>query len=260
VKPKKRLGQHFLTAPSYAKKIAAAIPAGSNDHILEIGPGRGALSIFLIKRFPGMHLVEYDVDVIDELSLNLGKGSWVLHQCDILKFDFSKAGFPLHVVGNLPYSIGAMIIKKTLFYGNNIFSCTFMVQREVAQRIAANPGTKQNGFLSIFCRFFGEPKILFHVPPGAFFPKPNVDSSIVQIMIRSGIAQQLSFEEWPVFFAFVDKGFKMRRKILINALWRGEEKSDYVNALRDCHINVMARAEDLSCGQWLELFRKLRGI
>jgi 16S rRNA (adenine1518-N6/adenine1519-N6)-dimethyltransferase len=260
VKPKKQLGQHFLTAQSYAKKIAEAIPAQRSGHVLEIGPGRGALSIYLINRFPDLHLVEYDVDVIDELSHTLGKGSWVLHRCDVLQFDFSKAGFPLHVVGNLPYSIGAMIIKKTLLHGNNILSCTFMVQREVAQRIAAKASTRQNGFLSVFCQFFGEPRILFHVPPGAFFPKPKVDSSVVHIHIRPDVTGRLPEEKWKDFFTFVDKGFNMRRKMLVNALGHIGGKSNYQDSLRDLHINVAARAEDLDCEQWLALFRKSHGI
>jgi 16S rRNA (adenine1518-N6/adenine1519-N6)-dimethyltransferase len=255
MKPKKKLGQHFLTAPSIAKRIAAAVPASAQDNVLEIGPGRGALSVFLKERFPAMHLVEYDADVTAELAGKLGKGSWVLHQGDVLEFDFSRAGFPIHVVGNLPYSIGAMIIKKTLFYGNNVLSCTFMVQREVAGRIAAKAGTKQNGFLSIFCQFFGEPKILFHVAPGAFFPKPTVDSSVVHLNIRPDLTGMLPSGQWRDFFSFVDKGFGMRRKILVNALGSGEEKKRFEESLRRLSIDTMARAEDLDWKQWLELYR-----
>jgi 16S rRNA (adenine1518-N6/adenine1519-N6)-dimethyltransferase len=256
MKPKKNLGQHFLTAPSYAKKIAAAVPAGPNDHVLEIGPGRGALSVFLHEYFPSFHLVEYDIDVTAELARKLGKGNWVLHQGDVLEFDFSKAGFPLHVVGNLPYSIGAMIIKKTLLYGNNILSCTFMVQREVANRIVGKAGTKRNGFLGIFCQFFGEIKILFHVPPGAFFPKPKVDSSVIQIKVHSDLQERLAAERWLDFFTFVDKGFGMRRKMLINSLGREGDKQAITDLLQVLHINPMARAEDLDCERWLELYRK----
>jgi 16S rRNA (adenine1518-N6/adenine1519-N6)-dimethyltransferase len=256
MKPKKKLGQHFLTAPSYAKKIAAAVPALTNDNILEIGSGKGALSIFLLERFPGIHLVEYDSDVTLELARKLGRGSWVLHQCDVLEFDFSQAGFPLHVVGNLPYSIGAMIIKKTLFYGNDILSCTFMVQREVAHRIVAKAGTRQNGFLSIFCQFFGDAKILFHVPPGAFFPKPKVDSSVIHIKIRPELHERLPFRLWRDFFAFVDKGYNMRRKTLVNALGSRGGKKEFEDSLRSLRIDTMVRAEDLDCEKWLELFRK----
>jgi 16S rRNA (adenine1518-N6/adenine1519-N6)-dimethyltransferase len=255
MKPKKKLGQHFLTAPSFARRIAEAVPACAHDNVLEIGPGRGALSIFLKERFPAMHLVEYDADVIPDLTRKLGEGAWVIHQGDVLEFDFSKAGFPLHVVGNLPYSIGAMIIKKTLLLGNDILSCTFMVQREVAGRIVAEAGTKRNGFLSIFCQFFGEPKILFHVPPGAFFPRPKVDSSVVHIKIRPDLALRLAPGQWRGFFSFVDKGFGMRRKILVNALGEGGGKKGFEDSLRRLGIDTMARAEDLDCERWLDLYR-----
>jgi 16S rRNA (adenine1518-N6/adenine1519-N6)-dimethyltransferase len=128
--------------------------------------------------FPGFHCVELDTDVLEILKSKLKDDRYTIHISDVLAFDFFKAGFPLHVTGNLPYSIGAMIIKKTLLYGNDILSCTFMVQLEVAERIVSGPNSKTNGFLSIFCSFFGKPKLLFHVPPGAFFPGPKVDSSV----------------------------------------------------------------------------------
>jgi 16S rRNA (adenine1518-N6/adenine1519-N6)-dimethyltransferase len=172
MRPKKRLGQHFLTAPSYAKKIAASIDARPYDHVLEIGPGRGALSVHLKKLFPGFHCVELDQDMVLQLSAKLGPGDWVVHQCDALKFDFSEAGFPLHVVGNLPYSVGAMIIKKTLFYGENIVSCTFMVQREVAQRIASPPHS--TGFYRYFASFSAVPVFYFMCPREFFFQNPEL--------------------------------------------------------------------------------------
>jgi 16S rRNA (adenine1518-N6/adenine1519-N6)-dimethyltransferase len=156
MRPKKSLGQHFLIAPSYAKKIADFVPSGKDGCVLEIGPGRGALSVFLKELFPSFHLVEIDGEVIPELKAKLGAGGWTLHECNALGFDFLKAGFPLHVVGNLPYSCAAMIIRKTLLYGEAVASCTFMVQREVAERIIAGAHCKQYGFLSIFCRFFGK--------------------------------------------------------------------------------------------------------
>jgi 16S rRNA (adenine1518-N6/adenine1519-N6)-dimethyltransferase len=207
-----------------------------------------------------MHCVEYDFDVINELVGKLGKGQWVLHRGDALRFDFSLAGFPLHVVGNLPYSIGAMIIKKTLLYGDNILSCTFMVQREVANRIVARPGSKQNGFLAIFCQFYGIPKILFHVPPGAFFPKPKVDSSVVQIMVHNHLHERLPAEQREDFFAFVDRGFGMRRKTLANALGHEGGKNEYTETLRSLNLNPLARAEDFDCGQWITLFKKLGAV
>jgi 16S rRNA (adenine1518-N6/adenine1519-N6)-dimethyltransferase len=256
MKPKKRLGQHFLTAPSYAKKIAAAIPAGPQEHVLEIGPGRGALSVHLKERFPRFHMVEIDNDVIPGLTEKLGPGQWTMHRCDAMKFDFLEAGVPLHVAGNLPYAIAALLIKKTLLYGPSIASCTFMVQREVAQRITAEAHCKRNGFLSIFCRFFGAPRILFHIPSGAFFPKPKVESSVFQLVAGNGPATRLPPERWDAFFKFVDRGFKMRRKTLVNALGREGSKAAYTALLNDLGINPMARPEDLTVEEWFELYEK----
>ncbi len=260
MRPKKHLGQHFLTAPTYAQKISDAVPANAGENVLEIGPGQGALSIFLKERFPEFHLVEVDQDAIDRLRCKMGEGKFTIHHADILKFEFEKAGFPLHVVGNLPYSIGALIIKKTLLYGNDIHSCTFMVQREVAERIVASSHSKQNGFLTVFCGFFGTPKILFHVPPGAFFPRPNVDSSVFQIILRQDLTSRLERSKWEEYFAFVSKGFSMRRKMLVNVLGGIEsDRSRYVKCLDSMKMDPKVRPEDLDSDQWLELFLKSNG-
>jgi len=255
MKPKKHLGQHFLTAPTFAKRIAEAVPAGPDDHVIEIGPGQGALSIHMKERFPSFHLVEVDNDVISVLTQKLGDGAYTLHHHDVMTFDFEKAGFPLHVAGNLPYSIGAHIIKKVLLYGNNIASCTFMVQREVAERIVALPHNKTYGFLSVFCSFFGTPKLLFHVPPGAFFPRPNVDSSVFQIRLDAHLEAKLPRDRWEDFFKLVSKGFQQRRKTVVNALSDdAETKARIIGLLSQVGIPVNARPEDLSSGEWLELY------
>jgi len=258
--PKKRLGQHFLTAPAIAKRIAEAVPARSGESVLEIGPGRGALSVHLLERFPSMHLVEVDADSIDALKNKLGGGDYHIHNEDVMDFDFSMAGFPLHAVGNLPYNIGALIIKKTLMEAPQVLSCTFMVQREVAARIVSGPRSKQNGFLSIFCQFFGETKLLFNVPPGAFFPRPNVDSSVFQIIVNTDIEKKLCRERWNDFFHFVDGGFSMRRKQLakVLSLRYGQDKDYYRGALSDMGIDAAARPEDLGTAEWLKLYGRVR--
>jgi 16S rRNA (adenine1518-N6/adenine1519-N6)-dimethyltransferase len=257
MRPKKSYGQHFLTAPAFARRIAEAVPALPDDHVLEIGPGQGALSVFLEQRFPYFHCVELDTDVLDSLKSKLKYDKYTIHISDVLNFDFFKAGRPLHVTGNLPYSIGAMIIKKTLLYGNDILSCTFMVQREVAERIVSGPHSKTNGFLSIFCSFFGKPKLLFHVPPGAFFPRPKVDSSVFQIIIDGNLEKKLPREEWELFFAFVSKGFTFRRKQLINAYSRDtSDKESVAQVLRNCGIEPTYRPENLGVEEWLTFYKK----
>lgn len=255
MKPKKHLGQHFLTAPTYALQTVDALPAAADEHLLEIGPGQGALSVFLKKRFPYFHLIEVDPDAIAYLGPVLGSGSFTLHRGDVLAFDFGKVGFPLHVVGNLPYSIGAMIIKKTLLYGNSIRSCTFMVQREVAERIVSGPHHKTNGFLTIFCSFFGSPKLLFHVPPSAFFPPPKIDSSVFQIIIDENLEQKLPQEQWSSFFALVSRGFQQRRKMLVNVLGGDAAEKEKLRAvLGTLGLSSMVRPEDLAVNDWLAFY------
>jgi 16S rRNA (adenine1518-N6/adenine1519-N6)-dimethyltransferase len=257
MRPKKHLGQHFLTSTRYAERIAESVPAGSGENVLEIGPGQGALSVYLKKRFPDFHLVEVDPEAVERLREKLGEGRHVIHNQDIMEFDYSTAGFPLHVVGNLPYSIAALILKKTLYYGNDILSCTFMVQREVAERIASGPHSKTNGFLTIFCAFFGTPRILFHVPPGAFFPRPNVDSTVFQIIIDEDLETKLERDKWETFFAFVSRGFSQRRKTLAKVLGDGLiSKQDYRRIFEESGIDPLSRPEDLDVNLWLKLFRK----
>ncbi|NLL14693.1 MAG: ribosomal RNA small subunit methyltransferase A [Fibrobacter sp.] len=257
MRPKKHLGQHFLTAPTFARRIAEAVPEKTDkENVLEIGPGKGALSIYLKERFPDFHLVEVDSEAIEQLRAKLGEGSYTIHHADVLEFDFSTTGFPLHVVGNLPYSIGAMIIKKTLLLGNNILSCTFMVQREVAERIVSAPHSKTNGFLSIFCSFFGTPRILFHVPPGAFFPRPNVESSVFQIITDKELDKKLEPSCWEPFFSFVSKGFSQRRKQLSKVLGNDQATKEKIrNHLMQLGLDPLSRPEDLGVNEWLSLFK-----
>jgi 16S rRNA (adenine1518-N6/adenine1519-N6)-dimethyltransferase len=256
MRPKKHLGQHFLISPVYAKRIADAVPAGPGEHVLEIGPGKGAVSIFLKERFPEFHCVEIDDEAIDALKEKIGEGRHTISKADVLLFDYGNAGFPLHVVGNLPYSIAALIIKKTLLYGSAIRSFTFMVQREVAERIVSEPHCKSNGFLTIFCRFFAVPKILFHVPPGAFFPKPKVDSSVVTMVIGPFPEERLPPGEWGAFLSFVSKAFSMRRKKLSNVIGGGAQGRDRCeHLLRGLGCGPFARPEDLGITEWLGLFK-----
>jgi 16S rRNA (adenine1518-N6/adenine1519-N6)-dimethyltransferase len=258
--PKKKFGQNFLTSPGFAKKIADSIPAGHGETVLEIGAGRGALSIHLLERFHGLlHLVEMDRDMVPALNEKLGTGGWVLHQCDILDFEFKQFNEPVHVVGNLPYNIAALIIKKVLLCGDLIKSCTFMVQREVASRIVSGPHSKEAGFLSVFCQFFGKPEILFHVPPGAFFPKPKVDSSVFRIAKYPELSIKIPREQWKDFFLFVDRGFSQRRKMVVNSLAGTGVKTEISEGLIKAGIPVTARAEDIPMDKWIDFFSILRG-
>lgn len=257
--PKKKLGQNFLISPYYAQRIALAVESPDDSKVIEIGPGRGALSVFLKERFPRFHLIEMDKDIIPRLKEKIGDGKWTLHVGDVLEFDFKTLGSTLHLVGNLPYNIAALIIKKTLLYSPQVVSVTYMVQREVAERIVAAPHTKQNGYLTIFCQFFGPPKILFNVPPGAFVPKPNVDSAVFQIEIDTQIENHLPRKDWESFFTFVSNGFATRRKTLAKSLSlkTGNKKEVFADVIEHTGFDRMIRAEDLNVHEWLQLYSQM---
>lgn len=255
--PKKHLGQHFLTAPAYASRIAQSVPASPGETVVEIGPGTGALTYHLVSRFPRLICVEKDPDVVPRLREKIGPGAYQIHQADARTFDFSSLGSSMHFAGNLPYGIAAIIIRRVLTLGACVRSCTFMVQREVAERIVASPHSKRNGFLSIFCQFFGTPRILFHVPPGAFFPRPNVDSSVFQIVMGQDPAERLDPAHWEPLFELVDHGYSMRRKKLSKVLKANAGAADYEAAMARAELEPMARAEDLAVSDWIRLYREV---
>lgn len=252
--PKKRLGQHFLTAPSYARRIAEAVPAAADERVVEIGPGTGALTTYLADRFRDLHVVEKDADVLPRLQDKLDGRPCTVHTADMLTFDLGEVGFPVHVVGNLPYNVAAPILKRVLLHGSRVRSCTCMVQREVAERIAAGPGGRTSGFLSIFCQFFGETKVLFRVPPGAFFPRPRVESAVFQVVVSRDVEQRVAPERWPELFAMVDAGFGKRRKKLVRVLGDAYPEAAMAEAFERLGLDMMSRAEQLSAGQWEALF------
>jgi 16S rRNA (adenine1518-N6/adenine1519-N6)-dimethyltransferase len=254
--PKKHFGQHFLTNPYYGRRIALAVPAKSDECIVEIGPGTGALSVFLKERFPSFHCIERDPDVIPALRQKLGQGSYAIHEGNALDFDLAQVENPCHVVGNLPYSVGAIIIKKFFLEAGNVASATFMVQQEVARRIVAGPHSKTRGYLSVFCQFFGTPKLLFTVPAGAFFPRPKVTSAVFQIVFESTCYSRILRMDWKRFFLFVSAGFSMRRKKLANSL-EPSQGAKVSGAIAQVGLDANCRAEDLSVESWIALFKTL---
>ncbi len=255
--PKKSLGQHFLTDRRYAQKIVDLIPPCAHDcRVVEIGAGRGALTRFLIQRYPDLHIVEKDPDLIRKCKELLGTGSYTIECSDATAYDFTDTGTTLHVVGNLPYNVASSIIHNVLLHGNRILSCTFMVQREVAQRICAQPAHSDFSYFSVFCRFFGTPRMRFTLPPGAFFPPPNVSSAVFQLQVAPDLNSKLATHEWKDFFAFVKKGFSARRKKLVNTIALPPSfKPQIAQQLVNIVGNDTCRPQELDTDQWLSLYR-----
>ncbi len=260
-RPKRACGQNFLTVPYYINRIAESVFAAASDAVLEIGPGKGALTEALLSRFLSLICVEFDRDLVPKLREKFAASPVTFHQADFLHFDLSQVPSPLHYAGNLPYNAGALILKKCLLDTKRTASVTFMLQREVVQRICSAPRSSDYGFLSVFCQYFGKPELLFVVPPGAFFPPPKIDSAVFRLIVDKTLSSRLPSDQLEPFFAFVSKGFSMRRKMLAKVLsfnGKPEDRLVIEDALDKSGIIKSARAEELSVEMWLLLYSNLK--
>jgi 16S rRNA (adenine1518-N6/adenine1519-N6)-dimethyltransferase len=242
-RPKKYLGQHFLINEEACLKIVKALLLTNPQHIIEIGPGSGALTGPLLQRNIPLTLVEYDQEAIHYLKTHFPGKLQIIHN-DILKTNWSQFGDQYSLIGNLPYHISTQILFKVFENRNHVASCVFMFQKEVAERIASPPGSRQYGILSVLLQAYFNIELLFNLPPADFYPPPEVHSAVIR-MERNAIPH-LKCDERK-FILMVKTAFNQRRKKLNNALkslvtkWPAE--ADYSNR----------RAEELS---WKE-FEKL---
>src|SRR3989344_5300807 len=182
-RPRKRFGQHFLHDRNVIGRIVAALSLRPEDHVVEIGPGRGALTRELATRLAHFDAVELDRDLLAHLQSSIPPDRLTLHGADALKFDFcqlTQMGRKLRLVGNLPYNISTPLLFHLLDQAGCIEDMLFMLQREVVQRLAAAPGGKDYGRLSVMIQYRCRVEKLFDVAPGAFTPPPKVDSAIVR--------------------------------------------------------------------------------
>ncbi|REL39042.1 ribosomal RNA small subunit methyltransferase A [Rhodohalobacter sp. SW132] len=215
---KKSLGQHFLRDKHMISKIAGSIPAEPEDRVVEIGPGDGALTEQLVEVYPNLTAIEIDPVMVEHLQQTLPD----LHiiKNDILKVDWSDVlsdnTRPVHVIGNLPYYITSQILFSLLHYRSHLETATLMMQKEVAERIVAEPKNKTYGILSVQTQLMCTPEILFDVPPQVFSPPPNVMSAVVQLRFNK---PSLACSD-DHLKTVVRMAFNQRRKKLSNALKR----------------------------------------
>jgi 16S rRNA (adenine1518-N6/adenine1519-N6)-dimethyltransferase len=213
---RKRFGQNFLHDRYVLGRIIEAINPRAEDSLVEIGPGRGALTWLLAEHVQPLHVVEIDRDLIAMLREAPAAERLVIHEGDALEFDFASLAAPLRVVGNLPYNISTPLLFYLSRFVDRLRDGHFMLQREVVERMVAEPDTEAYGRLSVMlqCRF--EMHKLFIVPSGAFTPQPKVESAIVRLvpLASPAVAPALM----PHFEAIVTRAFTMRRKTLRNAL------------------------------------------
>lgn len=226
---KKQLGQHFLHEAGVVDRIVRAIDPEPGDRLVEIGPGQGALTLPLLRRIlavagdvpssPALTVIEFDRDLIAGLErLGTEVAPLRIIHADVLEVDLSALGKdgPIRLVGNLPYNISSPILFHALEHAESIIDMHFMLQKEVVDRMAAEPGSKVYGRLSVMLQAYANVQALFRVAPGAFRPPPRVDSAVVRLVPRT--ASQIGIVDRAVFANIVKAAFGQRRKTLRNAL------------------------------------------
>ncbi len=216
-KPKKFLGQNFLTDENIARKIVKSLGGNQNDTVIEIGPGQGVLTKYLLEQSRNFYAVEIDRHICEKLSSEYGSRLNLIHR-DFLKFDFGKdihkPSGKIKIIGNIPYNITSGVLFKIFDAAELIHSAVLMMQKEVAKRIVSKPGTKEYGILAVQTQLHSKPEILFDVPPTAFFPKPKVFSSVVRLVMKD----EARVTDKELFTTIVRESFGKRRKTMRNSL------------------------------------------
>lgn len=243
VRPKKFLGQHFLINQYRAKQIADALGANCKD-VLEVGPGTGVLTQYLLQKPLSLRVVEIDRESVAFLK-NKYEGLSII-EADFLKLDLSEI-YPddFCIIGNFPYNISSQIFFKALDYRDQVKELVGMVQKEVAERIVAPPGSKTYGILSVLLQAFFKTEYLVSVKPGEFFPPPKVNSAVLRL-VRNDVERLPCDEKY--FFRIVKQAFQMRRKTLRNAL-----KPLNLPADESLQSLLDLRAEQLSVKDFVQL-------
>ncbi len=245
--PRKRFGQHFLVDPTIVERIIGAIDPRRGDHVVEIGPGLGALTVPLLARLDHLHVVEIDRD----LSARLRE----LHsyQADALEFDFAALPAPLRIAGNLPYNISTPLLFHAAASASRCRDFHFMLQQEVVDRMVARPSESEYGRLSVILQYRFRLERLFDVPPGCFRPQPKVHSAVVRLLPRP--MEQLGAASEGSFSRVVTQAFSMRRKTLRNTL------SGLISAgeLAELGIDPGRRAQELPVAAFVTIANRLAG-
>jgi 16S rRNA (adenine1518-N6/adenine1519-N6)-dimethyltransferase len=240
---RKRFGQHFLHDPGVIRRIIDAVAPAPGERIVEIGPGRGALTWALLDRARSLDVIEIDRDLAASLRDDpRGGGGLRVHGEDVLGMDFEKLrgeGPPLRVVGNLPYNISTPVLFRLLAQRAAVADMHFMLQKEVVERMTAAPGGKEYGRLTVMIGVYAIAERLFDVGPGAFTPPPKIWSSVVRL--RPTVGPRFAIGSDAALKALVTAAFSQRRKTLRNGLKNFLRDTD----IADCGIDPERRPETL---------------
>lgn len=251
---RRKFGQNFLNNPSLIRAIAADLPALSGEHVVEIGPGHGALTRALLDRDLSVVAFDIDSECVDLLNGEFADRSFAArHQnfLDVNLDEFTDRG--IWLAGNLPYNVGTAIVTKVLPELHRFRAGMFMLQLEVIERMAAVPGTKAYNSLSVFCQAHATVKLLRKVDPENFTPKPNV-------MSATALFSPLPKSAVPPaeFFDFVQLAFTQKRKTLQNNLGDKYSKAKVVEALEKCSLPIASRAEEIEIVTLIQIWKLLQ--
>jgi 16S rRNA (adenine1518-N6/adenine1519-N6)-dimethyltransferase len=254
------LGQHFLASPAVLRKIVDAIAPRKEDVLVEIGAGRGVLTAALADRAGRVIALEKDERLIPALERAV-PANVVVIKADALTFDFRgyliEAGIPaVRVVGNLPYSISSPFLRRVLAERALITDCVLLLQKEVAVRIPAGPGSKKYAPLGILLQNYYEARVEFSVPPGSFSPPPKVQSALLSLRRRASPLEPAADD--PLYSAFLRAAFAERRKLLRKNLERHTGAGALDGAFERCGLSGNARAEEIPPETFAALFEALR--
>ncbi len=255
---RKRFGQNFLHDPGVIGRIVRAVAPCPEDHLVEIGPGQGAITEQFLPRVARLDAVELDRDLVRLLESRHGDSEhFHLYSADALKFDFcalAEEGEKLRVVGNLPYNISTPLLFHLLENSQCIRDMHFMLQKEVVERMVAGPGSKTYGRLSVMLQIRCQVQMLFPIGPGAFQPSPKVDSAFVRLIPYAEPLYPVA--DMALFAQVVTQAFSQRRKTLRNTL-KGLATPDIIT---DSGIDPSLRAEQLSLGDFTCLANTLSSL
>jgi 16S rRNA (adenine1518-N6/adenine1519-N6)-dimethyltransferase len=252
--PRKRFGQHFLHDPGVIRRILQALDPQTGQTLVEIGPGLGALTVPLLQQAGELHVVEIDRDVIPRLEAACaGHGRLQVQAADALRFDFralAPPGGKLRLVGNLPYNISTPLLFHLLDQADAVSDMLFMLQKEVVERMVAQPGEPAYGRLSVSLAAQAEVEALFTVGAGAFRPPPKVESAVVRLIPRP---PPFPLDDRAAFARVVAAAFMQRRKTLANALHKLLSRTE----IADQDIDPQLRAERVSPAEYARLADRL---
>ena len=260
VKAKKHLGQHFLTDENIAKKIADALTENGYNEVLEIGPGMGVLTKYILKKKQKVTVFEIDTESVaflknvfpvEQISVNTSSEKFEIIEGDFLKQNLHKlfAKKQVAIIGNFPYNISSQIVFKAIENRTMVTEFSGMFQKEVAQRIAEKQGSKTYGILSVLTQAFFDVEYLFTVPPNVFHPPPKVDSGVIRCIRKKEFTLPVNEK---LFFSVVKTAFNQRRKMLRSSL----KSFNLSDSLKEDPI-FAKRPEQLSVLEFIELTKKI---